>query len=368
MACSTCASHTDLIDLRRAEGSSFISEALTLHLLELKHPENSITSMLKCGMPYMDVLGSCTNSECSLHGDHLVSVKHKCNLRTCPECSKRRKGRLAQKYVPFFNQLKSDRLFSRYFLTISPENYDSLEEGLNHIQKSLSKFLRRDYIKQRIKAGIYVIECKEHWAGKKQFDKNGNYLYTHNKHGWNIHLHMIIYSRRLNNRVYGTCEACNQHLLKWDSYKRRFYCANKKCNSINVHSAKDSHLQREWEDCSKRSAHIHITKQWTSLGSVNYMTKYIGANKDDFQNVKSMAKYINVTYRRRLISAFGGFYSKKKRLEVFGFDFSEIKTKCPKCYSEMKFSYDYEVMLMIQQEANRPPPLIKTLFNFDGIQ
>ena len=111
--------------------------------------------MLRCGVKSgFDILVRCG---CETK---IIEVTHHCSLRTCKNCSKIRKRRISRKYFPSLNSLAQNRKYFMYFLTISPKNYKDLNYGLSHIKKSFSKFLRHLYIKDRIKAGLYVIETK----------------------------------------------------------------------------------------------------------------------------------------------------------------------------------------------------------------
>ena len=96
--------------------------------------------MIKCGtMSGFSVVKSC---DC---GKEVIPLTYHCSLRTCSNCSKIRKRRISRKYLPFLQKVHQDRKNFLYFLTISPRNYENLEEGMDHIKKSFSKFI---FIKQ----------------------------------------------------------------------------------------------------------------------------------------------------------------------------------------------------------------------------
>jgi hypothetical protein len=139
----------------RAEGSLFSNSVITSHLLELGYPKKSIDSMEKCGKE--TGFKFIKNCGCDTQ---IIRATHHCSLRTCESCAKIRKRRTINKYLPHLEGIYQTRRDFLYFLTISPENYSNLEEGLEHIKKSWSKFIRHDYIKKRIKGGFYVIETK----------------------------------------------------------------------------------------------------------------------------------------------------------------------------------------------------------------
>jgi hypothetical protein len=316
--------HTSPLEVveRSTDRSLFSNSAISLHLQSLGYPQKSINSMLMCGKVTGSMLKNC---DC---GSELITLKHRCNLRTCVSCAKNRKLRLRRKYAPFLSSLHQDRDYSLYFLTISPKNYEDLEKGMEHIRKSFIKFLRLNYIKKRVKAGLYVLETKQ----SKEY-------------GWNIHIHCIVYGRRLDNQIRGRCFNCSQNLIKQDYITKKYYCANRKCNSENVMFHQNSRIVDLFKSSSKRDVNIHISKQDSSFFSLNYMLKYISANKDDFLTPLDMAKYIKATYKRKLINVFGIFFKHK---------FGKIKCICWRCNKEIEFCYDYELIMRFQ-ESIKPP-------------
>ncbi len=268
------------------------NNAITSHLIELDYPEKSLSSMLRCGESSgFRIMASCN---C---GNRIIPLKHNCNLRTCPRCAKIRKRKLSRKYLPLLKGIHQNRKYFLYFLTISPKNYTNLEQGLNHIKKSFSRFLRHNYIKKRINAGLYVIETK---------GTEGN---------WNIHLHAIIYGRWIDNKI---------------------------------RKEKNSKIVRLFKQSSKREVNIHVTRQNSARFTLNYMLKYISANKDYFKTDLDMAKYIVAIRKKRLISTFGEFYKLKLKIK---------KPRCFVCNQEIIFTIDYEIILEIEKGRKRPPDL-----------
>jgi hypothetical protein len=246
--------------------------------------------MLRCGEETGNIVF--VNCRCS---SKAVNLKHHCCLRTCPDCAKLRKRKLRNKYLPYLSKIYQDRKNYIYFLTISPRNYDSLEDGLKKIRKNFNKFIRHNYIKERVKGGLYVIESKQ---------SNGK---------WNIHIHAIVYGRWIDNKI---------------------------------RKEKDSKLVSLWKKSSKEDVNIHISRQGSTLFSLNYMLKYISANKDDFNTPLDMAKYILSTRKMKLISTFGMFFKAK---------FEIIKPVCPHCNMQIYFVFDFEVMNIYRDALNRPP-------------
>jgi len=313
----------------RAEGSLLGNNVITEHLRLLGYPETSINSMNRCG----EKLGIRIFRNCDGCGTRGIDLEYHCSLRTCPNCAWVRKNRLRSKFLPILKSFHIDRNNDQlYFLTISPANYNNSEEGIKHIKKSFKKFLRTDYIKERVKGSLWVIETKT----KNKFGDSK---------GWNIHVHAIIYGKRLDNMIRGKCNDCNQNLLKFDHKTKKYYCANNKCGSYNVIYKKDSRIVRLFKKCSKREVNIHVSKQGSSEYTLNYMLKYVSSNKDDFNNEKEIAEYIYYTRKKRLINGFGLFF--------------KIKTKksdniCYKCGCHVSYIVDFEISELIKE--SRPPP------------
>ena len=312
----------------RAEGSLLGNNVISEHLRELGYPEISIHSMNRCG----EEIGIKVYRECGC-GGKVIDLKYHCSLRTCPMCALIRKNRLRNKYLSYLKSFPIDRNNNQlYFLTISPANYNNFEEGIEHIKKSFKKFARNNYIKERVKAGLWVIETKT----KNKFGDSK---------GWNIHIHAIIYGRRLDNRIRGKCNKCKQNLLKSDYNNKKYYCANNKCNSYDVIHKKDSRIVEIFKKCSKRDVNIHISKQGSSEYTLNYMLKYISSNKDDFNDGKEIAEYIYHTRKKRLINCFGLFFKLKVK---------KSENICYKCGCHVSYIVDFEVSELLN--GNKPPP------------
>ena len=323
------------------EGALLGNTAISEHLISIGHPQTSIDSMLKCGEP----TGFMLYRQCD-HHQGLFEASWRCNLRTCPVCARKRKGKLRERYLPILKSFPFIRGRDEfYFLTISPENYGNFEEGLRHIKATFRKFVRNEYFRDRVKGYLYVIETRN--------DKNN---------GWNIHIHAIFYGKMLDNRIYGTCNVCGQHLLKYDRVSRAFKCANKKCNSFNVSDIKDSKLVSMWRKCSggqkvnimvnnkvelkRSSGSCRLPMSKNPTFALNYMLKYISSNKDEFKDAESVAEYIHYTRKQKLVNVGGCF---------FKFFKGKVKVKshycCPICQSEIKFTYYHPPYYPLE-----PPP------------
>ncbi|MGV8151766.1 MAG: hypothetical protein ACP5OG_01670 [Candidatus Nanoarchaeia archaeon] len=302
------------------------------HLIQLNYPIKSINSMLKCGT--LTGINLCRKCDC---GSEIIPLSHHCNLRTCKECSKIRQRRILRQYLPLIksftlNPHSSENLL---FLHISPDNFND-EKGLSTIRKDFSKFLRLDYVKDRVKGGLVVLEAKTK-------NEDGEYK------GWNIHLHGILYSRRLDNRIRGKCLDCGQNLIKQDQVTKKYFCANKNCNSQNIIALKDSKLVQLWKSSSGRNVHIWINRITSYGGALNYVLKYVSANKEDFSSDLDQARYIKQTHKCKLINTFGCFYGEKARLILK----TKVPIICKHCLKEIEFIIDQQIFAFNYQN---PPP------------
>ena len=327
----------DKVSAVSAEGALFsnnvISEHLSLSecLRRLGYPEKAIRSSERCGEHTgMIMYGSC---DC---GGWEHDLTYRCCLRTCEVCAKSRQRRIRRKYLPFLEALKKERgRLELTFLTVSPKNYDNYPTGLRSIKRNFKKFLRSKYVRERINGGFYVIE-----------GKNPN-------KDWNVHTHAILYGRRLDNRIRGQCSDCSQNLIKFNYTTKTYYCANSKCNSLNVKHRKDSTLVELYKKISGEEVNIHITKQNSSAFTLNYMLKYIGANKDDFASVEDLAIFIATNRKQKLINSFGSFFNHK---------FVKQPTLCWRCESEIVFIYDREMSDIFYEARRAEPPPTKRCF------
>lgn len=306
--------------------------AISLHLRNLNYPETSIQSFLKCGQESgLFFIKYCDHGKnpkdcpdcmqkivCS---PKIISLNHHCNLRVCPDCAKIRQRRFIRHYSPYFRQFSITRGSSKslYFLTIAPENYSSEKEGLNHIRDSWRKFIRLKYIKERVEGGLWVIETKNTGSG------------------WHIHIHALFYGRRLDSCIRGKCLDCGQNYMKFDKSSGKYFCANRRCNSLNVVVKEDSKLTSLFKSCSDRNCITNVKemKYGGSRGALNYCLKYVSMDKGDFQDSEQLAKYIVATRKKKLINLFGTF-----------FKFKLIKSKiiCRRCDSEIKFIFNIDLI------------------------
>lgn len=329
------------------ERSSFtwFKKAICRHLQDMGYL-NIARKILKCGRVVGVLEATCSCSH------KIAPLKYRCNLRTCPDCAKLRQERLKKRFLPIFQQFKPDRTNFYYFLTISPQNYEDLEFGIRDIRKNFNKFLRLKYIKERMKGALSIIEIKQTWPGKPQYDKKGKFLYYHNKWGWNIHIHAIVYGRRIDNNIRGHCLKCGQSLMKYDYNNKKYYC--KACNSKQIIVKKDSKIVRLWKQSTHQEVTMNVQKQYSVNGTLNYLLKYITSNKEDFNSPRHMALYLKTTHNQRLLSSIGFFYNPEVR-EILK---RHTPLICSKCGSEISccITFDSEIIELFKKEPEPPPP------------
>jgi len=322
------------IESNRAEGSLLGNSAIFEHLKALGFPESSISSIKRCG--YSKGFKMVAKCECTAR---VFDLTWQCNQRVCESCSQKRKRRLRRKYAPLLDSVPLSRDRDKfYFLTISPQNFGSFSYGFSKIKEDLKKFMRLQYFRERVKGGLYVTETK-----------------FHPETGWNIHVHMILYGRRLDNSIRGTCLHCGQHLLKYDPFVHRYFCANHKCLSEDVSFYQDSHLVRMYKDSSGADVNIEVKQLSSRAFAFNYMLKYISANKDDFgeheDSYIQVAEYMVGSRKKRLVNTFGFFFNFKSDLyPIF----------CLHCGARIHYIFDdllsYELSRVHPYED--PPPAL----------
>jgi hypothetical protein len=315
-----------LNDSSGANSPLLIHSVISSHLKDLGYPLKSLLSMEKCG----EFSGAYINKSCGC-GSKVISLIHHCSLRTCPQCSKIRSRRIFKQFLPFLSEFPVTKRDFYQFLTISPKNYNSLEEGFKHIKKSFSKFIRRKYIRDRIKGGIYVLETKYSDITK-----------------WNIHIHCILYGSWLDYRIRGKCNKCGQNLLKYNKYNKTFYCSNHKCNSTDVVLKQNTRLGNEWKKSSGEYAHIYGKRAKYIRGASSYITKYISQDKTNFSNEEKVAQYIFYTRKKKLINLFGIFFKAK-------FDKKKYIPICKICGEPINYFFDFEVSKIIIEFQDKPP-------------
>ena len=313
-----------------AKRPSFNLLEISSHLRKLGYPEKALHLIEKCGSESDNyIMATCG---C---GTRPINLKNACNKSFCPNCSEKRKKRLRRRLLPFLKYYKNTSTYKWRFLTISPENYSDYKEGKIHLRKSWNKFIRRDYITERIYGGFYVMEV------------------TNKGKGWNLHIHSIIYSKYLDNTYRGHCNHCGQNYLRWNKDKEKFYCANRKCMKLYEGVIRLSRIQQEFEASSARSCMIDVSQARSHSSIINYLLKYISTKKDSFTKIEDFAFHIANSINDRQINAFGKFYDFKKIMASFSFMSSRYK--CPVCKEVVKFSFDFIVNLILRGEYDPPP-------------
>ena len=331
----------------------YLKNPLYVELWKLGYGEVSINSLMRCGEPAGYLVKEIGGKK------ELYPITYRCNNRTCPSCSPVRARRIKKVYTPYLNSFKRTPSEQFRFISISPKNYDSLKEGFEKITANFHKWLRRDYVKEKIIWGIWVVEVKQNWKGKPQYDKNKNFLYYHDKFSWNIHIHLLYYGKRLDNVIRGRCLDCGQNNLGYDNLRECYYCKNSKCNSTNVKvKYKDSRIVREWKDSSKEeNIHFYISPleryRYDNIEKgLNYLLKYVSIDKSDFYDNKSLAEYICFIHNKRLINKFG----KLGKFEVFPLNSFKKRIYFNRDGERIRYFYNRELVETLLKKINPPPP------------
>ena len=290
-------------DVRYPNSSLLGISAISEHLKLIGYPETSLNSMLRCGEPQQlkDGTPVYITSQCDCQTQS-YKLNYNCNLRVCPKCAQKRKRRLKRKYLPMLHSVKADRNRSNFkHLIISPENFGSYSYGYNKVREDLKKFMRTKFYKERVEGSLYVIE------GKFSPEK-----------GWNVHVHMTIFGKYLNNKIKA--------------------------------GEKDSELVKLWMQGSGKPVNIFIKALATREHTLNYMLKYVSVDKADFGTQEDryiqVAEYIMGTRKKRLVNATGCFYNLKMVIE------REI---CQACGGKIYYIFDIEVSFAINKNGEPPP-------------
>lgn len=326
------------------EGALFSNIAISECLLKLGYPEKSLKSMLRCGEKMGQLLrqdGGCP--------PRFVEMLYPCNLRTCVRCSKIRQRHVYNQYIDFLNNLSYERGRREFaFLTISPKNYDNCKDGLKAFKKGLRALFNTHYVLKRTLGCLAVIETTEH------------------DNGWHIHGHCIIYGSRLDNQLRGHCFDCGQNLVKFEYQTKKYFCANKKCNSTNLSVIQDSTMVRLCKRSFKRDVNVHVsnhikTKSGTNMPmskcpafTLNYMLKYVLEKKEQFSSIEKEAEYIFSTRKQKLIIKMGLF---------FNYPLIIPKPLCNVCNTPVFFTYDFQITMLIIENEHKPPPQDLTIYD-----
>ena len=120
---------------------------------------------------------------------------------------------------------------------------------------------------------------------------------------------------------------------------------------------KKSKKSKSSDDSSKKSSNrkvnIKIEKLSTLEFTLNYVLKYISANKDEFMTTKDFAKFISVSRKKKLIIPFGKIFYKNKLIK-------KQQPLCPCCNNPLEYIFDMQLLNWIErrlEESQDPPPL-----------
>ena len=325
--------------------SSQFHDILRQKAKELNHDEKDLNSLIynmsHCGEPTGDYLVA--HCDC---GTRPVKIFRRCNLRTCPDCAQLRKNRIREEYASLFRNINHDPKSKDklYFITISPEHQDNYKDGAKVLRKTLNKWMRSNYIADKHKGSIYVIETKN----------TGN--------GWHVHLHIIYYGRRLSNVFYGV----NPKTGKKEQVRKiensltgevKYIGKTTKEPLIDI---QDSIIVGLWKKISGGEVSINIKdkypvrdketgtiRRWAHINSnpqfaLNYMLKYITANKEEFATPEILAEYILGIRHQRLIQKKGFFQGLKPQKRI---------CFCNQCQTRVFYDFDLSISELLGRSS-----------------
>lgn len=288
--------------------------------------EKAIKHYEECGKDtHIYILGSCRCRSWD------ANLRKNCDLSFCSDCSKRRKRRWRNRLLPYLIEYPNNSMYQWRFLTLSPLSFKTYEEGQKVIRKSWNKFIRRNYIDERIKGCFYVIEVNE----------DGN--------GWHFHIHAIVYSRYLDSAYRGHCEHCGQNYMRYNKVTKKFYCANRKCNQL-YEGPIQNRLKEEFEKSSGLVCQqIEITRASSPNKVLNYMLKYITEVQTSFSSIDTYCYHISKTYKFRQITGIREFHNyKSKNKKVI------CKPRCSRCRCIIHYQIDWEVSHILNEASFNP--------------
>lgn len=310
-------------DLEDSVINKIQNNPLGLELFKIDYNLDSLFSFLNCGNKTGEFLDKCA---C---GIKLKPIVHHCSLRTCYPCSVIRQKRIKKQILPYLNKHLELYGYKMRYLTISPENYETEEQGLIEVRKAWNRFTETNYAKKNIKGGLYVIEVVENWIGKKIKDKYGNIIRISDKKDYHVHIHLIVYSKWLHNlHIEGEDSELKQNLDK--AFRRSVFPDIK-------YISEDSY----------RFKH--------NLDILDYLLSYISSYSNDFENLESFAKHVKLIRRKRLIVTFGDFYNNPPPKLV-------INCICPICNTKKERIFSPQQIenfkkFEAQKDLNKPPNL-----------
>jgi hypothetical protein len=231
----------------------------------------------------------------------------KCNYRICSECGRARSFKFYKKYLKHLKKRRIARSIydgGLRFLTLTIENQKALSEGITKLNDSFIRLNRRTYFKNRVSAGIGVIDIKR--------GKDGL---------WNLHIHFLIDSKYLDVK----------------SHKQ---------------TGEDAKLVQEWKHSTNGSGILYIERVRGYEGSLGYVLKYLTKGIADL-SIEEKASFFKQIFGRRLLFTFGEFYKIKEHKEQF---FCE---KCGLFYQYIGMgTEEYEYSRRWFEPPPDPPPTI----------
>lgn len=247
----------------------------------------------------------------------------RCNSRICPECGKKRMGKIVMQNLDKLKSLEKNphakvrpAHLVLTFKNVSAEKFNTREYHV-WMRKCVQKFLNRKWIKARIKGGIYSIECKRPVEGYKT-KKPGRETYEIAPGRlYNTHVHMLIEAEYIPNKA-----------------------------------GRSRILSKIWHDITGDSYITYIKQKKNARGALVECLKYVLA-PGNLGDARSYANYVMVTKDLKAYNTFGTF---KGHFQLTKKDPDFIK-KCRFCETSMNYlaSIDKTEALRYYHLVKGPP-------------
>lgn len=254
------------------------------------------------------VKASTKQLECSEHVEYLHAIKgnegfkrllhaERCNNRkTCPICASIKGRETANMLLTYFKEANKDKNVVCYPVTISPENYNTVEEAWKATDNWLKKFnkatkksddkkrgnaeskLAISQIRERMKASYMTIEVE---PSKSQENKI------------NMHIHGLIFMEY---------KTSFKETLTYESLRELFiWCNNNKPVSNHIGNTKDKFKPITVNQKGYEKAIYEVTKYVTKIS-----TKTNKVNKEELERKQGLIWEVYAgTYNKKFVRKYG---------------------------------------------------------------
>lgn len=173
----------------------------------------------------------------------------RCRDRLCPLCSRLRAQQVRHRVKALV--LKADAV--RFVTLTMPKDDESLEKRIERLQAAFTKLRRRDFWKDRVKGGLFVIETTR--------GKSGGH--------WHVHLHCLVEG---------------EYMVK-------------------------SALKAEWAACLEGAEIVDIQACHSREKAISYVCKYVSKGSDvEKWSEEELCEYAVGVHRKRMFGTFGKWH------------------------------------------------------------